>query len=802
MRTSRRGPFVGLVGLCALLALLQVTVGLGVPAWAVGLGCGLVTNVSLAVGMSRYGRERLGPADVVTLARAMLGCGVAALVADSFVREPAVGLMVGLASAALALDAVDGRVARFTRTTSPFGGRFDGEVDAFLIAVLSVYVAPIFGWWVLTMGIVRYVFGAAGWWLPWMRGELLPFRYWRKVVTATAGIVLVVAAADVLPRYVSVLGLLAGFVLLAEAFGRDVWWLWRHRAAAAVVTDAPDPGSLEPAGRRTPRPVASAVATTLALLLVWFALVAPNQAYRLSPAAFLRIPVEGLVLAGLALVLPPRGRRVMAAVVGVVLFLLTVVKLLDMGFFGVFDRPFDLASDRGYLRPGIAILSDSVGRAGAVAVVFLVAVLVVVLAVGMPLAVGRLTGLVARHRRVSLRTLAVVTAVCVVAAVLGLRGTQGAPVASLSAGRLAVGHVRALAQDAEDQRQFDAAVRTDRFRTRAGSDLLAGLRGKNVLIVFVESYGRIALEGSREASRLRSMLDAGTRHLGADGYSSASAFLTSSTFGGLSWLAHGTLQSGLWVDNQRRYDQLMSGNRLTLSGAFGQAGWRTVAFMPSGGDPWPEGKRFYQLDRVYGRWNVGYHGPRFGFSKMPDQYALEAVHRLELSRPDGPPVMAQVDLASSHEPWAKIPRLVPWSTLGDGSRFEHMAEQVEIPVRELWADTDDVKAAYARSIRYSLRSLLSFVERYGDKDLVTLVLGDHQPGTVVTGHHASRDVPVTVVARDPAVIDRISSWGWQSGLRPGPQAPVWRMDAFRDRFFESFGRATESAPDLSAASRP
>ena len=67
-------------------------------------------------------------------------------------------------------------------------------------------------------------------------------------------------------------------------------------------------------------------------------------------------------------------------------------------------------------------------------------------------------------------------------------------------------------------------------------------------------------------------------------------------------------------------------------------------------------------------------------------------------------------------------------------------------------------------------------------DLVLVVLGDHQPSTIVSGTGASHDVPVTVIAHDPAVMARIAGWGWVDGLRPGPQAPVWRMDAFRDRF--------------------
>ena len=119
-------------------------------------------------------------------------------------------------------------MARRTGTVTEFGGRFDGEVDAFLILVLSVAAAPTVGWWVLAAGVVRYAFGAAGRLLPWLRGPL-EFRYWRKVVTAVVGIVLTVVVADLLPQRVMVGLALVALALLAESFGRDVWWLWRHR---------------------------------------------------------------------------------------------------------------------------------------------------------------------------------------------------------------------------------------------------------------------------------------------------------------------------------------------------------------------------------------------------------------------------------------------------------------------------------------------------------------------------------------------------------------------------------------------
>ena len=167
----------------------------------------------------------------MTLARATLAVGVAALVADSFAHDTPVALLVALAALALALDATDGWLARRTGTATALGARFDGEVDAFLILALSVYVAPALGAWVLAIGAARYVFLAGEWLVPWMRAPLPP-RRWRRIVAATQGIVLTVAAADVLPRALAQALLAVALVLLAASVGECIWWLWRRRDAA------------------------------------------------------------------------------------------------------------------------------------------------------------------------------------------------------------------------------------------------------------------------------------------------------------------------------------------------------------------------------------------------------------------------------------------------------------------------------------------------------------------------------------------------------------------------------------------
>lgn len=228
MTTMRTGPVGGLVGQLALLAGLAGTVGLGTTGWLTGIAYGAFTCLALIWGMRRSGGGGLGPADRVTLSRAVLVGGVAALTADSIYRPAPVEVMVALSVVALVLDAVDGRVARRTGTASAFGARFDMEVDSVLVLVLSFHVMPSIGGWVLAIGAMRYAFGVAGWVLPWMRRPVPP-RMWRKVVAVTQGVVLVFATADVLPRPLMVAAVAASLALLLESFGHDVAWLWRHR---------------------------------------------------------------------------------------------------------------------------------------------------------------------------------------------------------------------------------------------------------------------------------------------------------------------------------------------------------------------------------------------------------------------------------------------------------------------------------------------------------------------------------------------------------------------------------------------
>jgi hypothetical protein len=477
----------------------------------------------------------------------------------------------------------------------------------------------------------------------------------------------------------------------------------------------------------------------------------------------------------------------LAIVVGLALGLLTVVKILNMGFFAELDRPFNPVTDWSFFGPAAGVLRDSVGQTWTVVAEILAVALVIALLVLVPLSVLRLTRLTARHRAASVRTIGALGLVWILCAVLGVKIVSGLPIASTSAAGLAYDQAQEVRHGLKDQQVFAATLAAhDPLRGTPSADLLTGLRGKDVIVAFVESYGRIAVQGSAFSPQVDAVLNAGTNSLSKAGFSSRSAFLTSPTFGGISWLAHSTLQSGLWIDNQGRYNQLVASDRFTLSDAFKRAGWRTVSDIPSNEGDWAQGTSFYNYDKLYNGSNVGYIGPKFSYAAMPDQYTLAAFQRLELAKPNHTPVMAEIDLVSSHTPWAPLPRMVDWNKVGDGSVFDGMPAQGQ-SAAAVWRDPNQVRAAYGQSIQYSLTALISFVQTFHDNNLVLVLLGDHQPATTVSGTGGNHDVPISIVAHDPNVLDRISSWGWQDGMLPNPQAPVWGMDAFRNRFLTAFG---------------
>jgi phosphatidylglycerophosphate synthase len=771
--TIRRATILGTLATAALLGVVSATAGLGVAGWIAGLATGAAATALLVTARMRSDQPAIFPADWVTLTRAVLIAGVAGLVADSFGRPVPVTALVTLSTVALVLDAADGQVARRTGTATELGARIDGEADAFLILLLSIAVSRDYGGWVVVIGAARYALLLAGWLIPWLAAPLPP-RYWRKVVAAVQGIVLTVAVSGLLDRLAGMIAVAAAVLLLAESFGRDVIWLYRTGA-----------------GPRTRRALRLAI-TVLSVTLVWGVLVAPDRLFQLTPAAFARIPVEGLVLVAIAAVLPTWPRRIVAAVAGILFSLLTLVKILNMAFYLEIGRAFNPVFGWVDIPPAIGVVRDTIGPTRTNIALGGLWLGLILLVGAITAATIHITTVAARHRRTTVRGLAALAAVWALCAGLSLQLIPGSPVASTSAAGLVVAQVRDTQAALRDQRRFEQALhRFDPEASVPASDLLTGLRGKDVIIAFVESYGQAAVQGTSFSPGVDAVLRRGTASLARAGWSTRSAWVTSPGFGGVSQLAHSTLQSGLWVNTEQRYAELIASRRFTLSDAFGKAGWRTASDSPEDDVVWPPGMQFYHYDQLYDRRNVGYRGPAFSYASMPDQYTLAEFQRLELG-PGHKPVMAEIDLVSSHYPWAPLPTMVPWNKIGNGSIFDPMPARGESPLT-VWRNANTVRQSFGRSIQYSLQALTSWVTELNDPNLVLILLGDEQPAGPITRPGASHKVVISIIARHPSVFRQIASWHWQNGLLPGPSAPLEGMGAFRNQFLDAFSTAPSQA---------
>jgi hypothetical protein len=542
-------------------------------------------------------------------------------------------------------------------------------------------------------------------------------------------------------------------------------------------------------GWRAKYPVAARTVTwtitVLAAVLVLFALLMPNEIDRFRPGVFLRLPVEAIFGAAVLMVLPKTLRLVAAVLAGLGLGALTVLNLLDVGFNEFLGRGFNVVLDWILFDDARTYLEDSMGKTGAVGVVIAVIALVVAVFALMVLSVVRLANLLARHSGRATRATLIAGTVWVACSALGVQ-FAGVQFASRSAAGGVQNRVDRVQATLKDEAEFAKVAKKDTFANTPADQLLTDLRGKDVIFGFIESYGRSAIEDPVMAPGVDATLTDKTEELTKAGYSAKSGWLTSATYGGSSWLGHSTFLSGLWISNQARYRTVTAGEHLTLTGAFQRTGaWRTVGIMPGVQKNWPEAS-FYGLDNVYDSRELGYEGPKFSWSTMPDQYALSAYQRLEHGKKRDKPLMSEIILTSSHQPWAPIPKTIPWDEVGDGSVYKDIQKDGK-KASDVFYDSTKVKEEYGKSIEYSVTSLIDYVVKYGDKNTVLVFLGDHQPLARVSGNHASRDVPISIVAHDKSVLDKIDDWGWTEGLKPDGTAPVWRMDSFRDRFLTAYG---------------
>ena len=536
---------------------------------------------------------------------------------------------------------------------------------------------------------------------------------------------------------------------------------------------------------------------TLGIVLVW-ALFLPSADQR-GVAVDPRPPLALLFVVALFAFAALARRRVAT---GVRWLLAAVILLLAALQFGggkveqILDRPLDLYFD---LRHVPNLLGLYLGAAGArgyalIAALILAAFLAFWLIERSLYGIGRA---MERPDTAAHLLLTALVGLILIAVPIGTRGVINTG-AFATAAEQAGSAWRAFAVLHGFDHRYDAALATP----QPSFAPLPGLKGHDVYLIFVESYGTVALDESSYRKMLAPALDDFTASVQAAGYQLVSSRVVSPTYGGGSWLAHGTLASGVKLD-QLLNELILNGDRKSLPRYMSAAGYRTVEVMPGIKKPSPE-SAFWGFDAHYFAAELGYHGPEFGWFDVPDQYTLAQFAARELVPGHGP-LFAQIVLVSSHTPFAPVPPyLTDWSDAGTYATVPQ-ANWAKIYTPPDWNDLDP---AYLASIAYDLKTLSAWLARLDGSPLI-VVLGDHQPPELTTGTDHPWTVPIYVLARDPDLVKPFAELGYGPGADPPPQANPEGMEKFLGEFLDAYGvsaappaSALQQSPSAQAASRP
>jgi hypothetical protein len=356
--------------------------------------------------------------------------------------------------------------------------------------------------------------------------------------------------------------------------------------------------------------------------------------------------------------------------------------------------------------------------------------------------------------------------------VVYLSGIVGVPIKKLRIYSIPVSHMvfeqagfimGALGAD----EQFAELVKQDPL----GDFALTKLRGADVIVHFIESYGATAFDSPGIAETLEPSRVELAAAIQATQRRVVSAFVVSPTFGGGSWLAHSSFMSALDIDNNGTYNLLLTRKQPTLSTRFTALGYRSLALMPGLRSEWPEGI-FYRFAQIYGSKEIDYRGPEFGWWRIPDQYTLARFADLELNKTGRKPLFLMFTAISSHMPFRPTPPYQPdWSRALDDNPYDEAAIQASMALLPEWTN---MQPSYAGTLVYTFQYLAGFLRQQADRDMFWIVIGDHQPAASVSGEGARWDAPVHIITANDAIIEELLKIGFVEGLTPSPR-PISEM---------------------------
>jgi hypothetical protein len=302
-------------------------------------------------------------------------------------------------------------------------------------------------------------------------------------------------------------------------------------------------------------------------------------------------------------------------------------------------------------------------------------------------------------------------------------------------------------------------------------------RKPNVYLIFVESYGRVIAEHPAMRQLYGERIRAMQQSLSESGWHSASAYSAAPVMGGRSWLAEGSVLMGIRVRYETMFRQLIEqiDKVPNLVSFLGAQGYRTVLLAPADRPrPGVEEVNYYGYETSLGFNSLAYHGPRYGWGIIPDQYSLGYASEHALA--DSPqPLFLNIHLVTSHAPWGPLPELVDdWraldvdvAALADevddsiGSRLQRYLQKSTRFADEGELD-DALVERYRAAIDYELAVLTRYLRTRSD-DALVVMLGDHQP-PFLAAETRNFDTPVHVLARDPQLLAAYTAAGFRSGM--------------------------------------
>ncbi|MCX4241731.1 alkaline phosphatase family protein [Paraliomyxa miuraensis] len=310
-------------------------------------------------------------------------------------------------------------------------------------------------------------------------------------------------------------------------------------------------------------------------------------------------------------------------------------------------------------------------------------------------------------------------------------------------------------------------------------------RKPDVHLYLVESYGRILFSHPDTIERWQQRMTHYEGRLRGAGWHVVSGFSEAPVSGGGSWMAEATLLTGIRVRYEAVFRHLIDdiANTPNFVRYLKAQGYHTALLAPKDrARPGITLENRYDYDSTVFALDLEYEGPAVGWGIIPDQYSLGYAHEHVFSRVEGP-LFTNFHMVSSHAPWSVIPRMVEdWRTLGEveGEVTEHIDDEPRENLREIrdrllhyrrfqapryayMGEVDGLQLeSFTEAVDYDLDVLVSHIETI-EGDSLVIIMGDHQP-PLVSDSDETYDVPMHVMARDPALLAEFRAAGFTDGM--------------------------------------